>query len=647
MSYMYGGSILRVDLSKGKISREPTAPYASDFLGGRGINIKFLYDGAPAGADPLDPASLLAFGAGPLCGTQVPGGRVEVTAKSPESGLLGTSSFGGSFGPEMKYAGYDNIVITGKSDKPVYLWIYNDEVEIRDAGHLWGKDTYQTQDIIRSELGPDFKIVCIGPAGENLVHFATIQHELRHGAGRTGMGAVMGSKNLKAIAVRGTQGISLANPGKFQDIAFELQKEMRDHPVVREKQQYGVSRVQNAMHALANRAPGEKVTVSPDELYLKYRPKRTGCFGCLTQCQDLYPVEAQGGGAISCSLYYGGSYVNNTDPELVLESALSSVRDGIDIVTAMKIIGWLMELYQRGLITAKDTDGIPMERGNAQAAMSMFRKIVRREGIGNVLADGILPAAKKIGRGSEAYAYNVKGLPIYELDTADEYIPRKGEALAVAVSPRGDSMKARALLGLQDTGNVIEALHDKETSDKYMAAYRERLKRVAGSEKGIEHDEYVGKPELVIYSEDIIIIADCLSVCKNCTQHLGYPFTEEYQAALFSAGIGTETSVDKLMEFAERVKNLERAYAIREGMTREMDSLPKEFMDQPIAEGEHKGSVLKSAEFEKMKDKYYALRGWDATTGIPTRKTLEQTGLGYVARDLEKSGKLPGKVPVK
>ena len=213
MSYMYGGTILRVDLSEGKISREPTAPYAADFLGGRGINIKLLYDETPAGTDPLDPASLLAFGAGPLCGTQVPGGRVEVTAKSPETGLLGTSNFGGSFGPELKYAGYDNIVITGKADKPVYLWIYNDEVEIRDASHLWGKDTYQTQDIIRSELGPDFKIACIGPAGENLVHFATIQHELRHGAGRTGMGAVTGSKNLKAIAVRGTQGIALADPG--------------------------------------------------------------------------------------------------------------------------------------------------------------------------------------------------------------------------------------------------------------------------------------------------------------------------------------------------------------------------------------------------------------------------------------------------
>jgi aldehyde:ferredoxin oxidoreductase len=646
MTYMYGGAILRVDLTEGKISKEPTASYSGDFLGGRGINIKFLYDGTSAGTDPLDPTSPLIFGAGPLCGTPIPASRTEVTAKSPETGFLGTSNFGGHFGPELKYAGYDNIVITGKADKPVYLWIYNDEVEIRDASHLWGKDTYETQEIIRSEVGPNAKVACIGPAGENLVHFATIQHELRHGAGRTGMGAVMGSKKQKAIVVRGTKGVTLADPERYLSIAHELQREMRDHPVIREKQQYGVSRVQNAMHALADRVAGKKVPIRPDELFLKYRPKRAGCFGCLTQCQDLYPAEAKGGGAISCSLYYGGNYIGSSDSELVLESALSALRYGMDLVSSMKIIGWLMELYERGLITAKDTDGIPMERGEPKAAMRMFKKIIYREGFGNVLADGILPAAERIGRGAKDYAYQVKGLPIYELDTPDEYIPRKGEALGMAMSPRGDSMKARALLGLQDTTNVILALHDEETAAKYMKAYRQKLKQIAGTEKGLEHDEYIGKPELVVYSEDIIIIADCLSACKNCTSHLGYPFTEEYQAALFSAGTGLEASIDTLFQFAKRVKNLERAFCVREGMTRETDSLPKEFMDRPVAEGEYKGSVLKSAEFEKMKDRYYALRGWDIATGIPTRETLEETGLGYVARDLEKLGKLPEKVPV-
>ena len=645
MSHMRGGSILMVDLTSRKVSKEPTGPYTADFIGGVGINMKLLYDGTTAGVDPLSPNNVLTFGVGPLAGTQVPGGRTEVTSKSPENGFLGTSNFGGFFGPELKFAGYDNLVITGKADKPVYLWIYNDQIEIRDASHLWGKNTYETQEILRSEVSPDAKIACIGPAGEHLVYFASIQHELRHGAGRTGLGAVMGSKNLKAIAVRGTKGLTLANPEKYQAIAFEWQKEMREHPVVREKQQYGVSRVQNAMHTLAEWTAkgGPKPVVHPSDMYLKYKPKRSGCFGCLTQCQDLYPEEAYGGGAISCALYYGADYIGSKDSEFQLEIALAAVKYGIDIVTTMKMIGWLMKLYEKGLITAADTDGIAMEPGNTDAARKMFFKIVNREGIGDVLANGALAALKKMGRGEE-YAYLVKRMPAYELDTPEEYITRKGEALALAMSPRGDTMKARALLGLQDTRNVILALYDEETAEKYTKGYRERLKRVAGSEKGMEHEEYLGKPELVIYSEDTIIIGDCLSVCKLCTSYLGYPFTEEYQAALYSAGSGLETSVADLFKVAGRVRTLQRAFSVREGMTRQDDSLPKTFMDTPIESGEHKGSVLKTAEFEKMKDSYYELRGWDVAAGTPTRATLEAYGLGYTADDLEKLGKLPGKV---
>ena len=232
MHHMYGGAILRVDLSEDKISKEPTASYSADFIGGRGINIRLLYDESPPEVAPLDPASPLIFGVGPLCGTPVPASRVEVTAKSPETGFLGSSNFGGVFGPELKYAGYDNIVFTGHADKPFYLWIHNDEVEIRDASHLWGRDTYKTQEIIRSEIDSDVKVACIGPAGENLVHFATVQSALGHSAGRTGTGGVMGSKNLKAIVVRGTKGINLADPEKYLSIVEELQQELKTDPCI-------------------------------------------------------------------------------------------------------------------------------------------------------------------------------------------------------------------------------------------------------------------------------------------------------------------------------------------------------------------------------------------------------------------------------
>ena len=233
MANLYGGTILRINLSEGKISKEPTSAYSGDFLGGRGINTKILYDGVPPEVGPLDPASLLIFGVGPLGGTPVPSGRVEITFKSPETGFLGSTNFGGFFGPELKFAGYDHIVFTGKADKPVYLWIYNDEVEIRDAANIWGKDTYEAQEILRAEGNPEARVACIGQAGENLVHFASVQSELGHGSGRTGMGCVMGSKNLKAIAVRGTKGVALADPERYLSLVTELQQELKNHPGIK------------------------------------------------------------------------------------------------------------------------------------------------------------------------------------------------------------------------------------------------------------------------------------------------------------------------------------------------------------------------------------------------------------------------------
>jgi len=648
MTYMYGGTILRVDLSKGKVSKEPTTSYSGDFLGGRGINIKILYDGVPPGIDPLDPASPLIFGVGPLCGTPVPASRTEVTAKSPETGFLGSSNFGGFFGPELKFAGYDHIVITGKADKPVYLWIYNDDVEIRDASHLWGKDTYKTQEIIRSEVDPDAKVACIGPAGENHIRFATIQHELRHGTGRTGMGGVMGSKNLKAIVVRGTKGVNLANPEKYLAIAIELQQEMRNHPGVQDKQKHGHSYEQDWWMIQAARGQVPRPVFSSD-LFFKYQPKikRVGCLNCPIQCMDLYPVEAKGGGAISCSLYIGALYwVRNTDIELLLECSLMAIRNGIDIISPMAIIAWLMELHENGVITAKDTDGIPMEWGSREAILGMFKKIINREGIGDVLADGILPAAKKIGRGSIEFANHMKGLPLYDINTPTDVVPDKGSALSMAVSSRGDLMKAHvAILGEEGMAEKVAMMYAELTGDEQkgiegVAAARQRVKEIAGSERAALADEYEGKPKLAVFSEDLIIINDCLSTCKMTGSFLSFPFSEEYEAALFSAGTGVETSVDTLLKFAKRIKNLERAYNVREGVTREMDSLPKRFMDRPVQRG-GSTSVLETSKFEQMKDKYYALRGWDIATGIPTRETLEQTGLGDVAQDLEKLGKLP------
>jgi aldehyde:ferredoxin oxidoreductase len=660
MANLYAGTILRVDLSEGKITREPTSSYAADFLGGRGINTKILYDEMPPEIKPLDPEARLIFGAGPLCGTPVSASRTEVTTKSPETGFLGSANFGGTFGPEFKFAGYDHIVITGKAAKPVYLFIYNDRVELRDASHLWGKDTYETQEILRQEIDPEVEVACIGQAGENLVHFASVQHGLRHGAGRTGTGCVMGSKNLKAIAVRGTKGISLTDSQKYLTIVEELNRVMRADPIVKERQKQGQSFMNDAPDLEATKNTKPRPVFSCD-LFTKYGAKvrRYGCLGCPSQCMDLFPSEAKGGGAMNCTLYLSPfNTVRNTDLDVELQAGLECLRWGIDIVSAMVMISWLMELYEKGIISARDADGIPMEWGSKEAILGIVRKITFREGFGDVLADGMLQAAEKIGRNSLDYAPHMKGLPLYVPFETKDFVHKKGQALSMAMSSRGDTMRSGAL-ALQE-GFVTEGTAllypDAKSASEFLAATREKAKRISGTDRAFLENEYEGKPEIVSHIEDVVIIVDSLSACKLCSSFNCGRFSEEFQARLFSAGSGIDTSVDKLFEYARKIRNLERAYSCREGVTREMDSFPQRYFDTAITyEGinfedlnnvhyEKRTSILEKSKFEAMKDRYYTVRGWDLATGIPARETLEKYGLGYVADDLEKRGKLPAMV---
>jgi aldehyde:ferredoxin oxidoreductase len=376
---------------------------------------------------------------------------------------------------------------------------------------------------------------------------------------------------------------------------------------------------------------------------------------------DLFPSEAKGGGALSCALYYFPFHaVKSKDLDVELEVGLFSLRWGIDIVSSMVIISWLMELYEQGIITAKDTDGIPMEWGSKEAILGIFKKMTFREGFGNVLADGMLPAAKKIGHGAIDYAPHMKGLPLYVPFSPEELVSKKGQSLALAMSSRGDTMRSGAL-GVQE-GFVTEGTAllypDEKSAGGFIEATREKAKKISGSEKAFLANEYEGKPEIVIYAEDVVTIVDYLSACKLCSSYNCGRFSEEYQAKLFSAGSGRETTVDQLFTLAKKVRNLERAFCAREGMTREMDALPLRYMDHEIdytdisfedlkdVHYEQRKAVLESSKFEQMKDKYYTLRGWDVATGIPTGETLEKSGLKDVARDLKNRNILPDKVVV-
>jgi aldehyde:ferredoxin oxidoreductase len=527
-------------------------------------------------------------------------------------------------------------------EEPVYLYIDNDKVEIRDAYRLWGKDTFETQDIIRTEIGSEVQVACIGQAGENLVRYATVQHELGHGAGRSGMGCVMGSKNLKAIVVRGTKGVRLSNPEKYLSLANSLQEEMRAHPIIQHRQKHGLSKYY-AMRAIrAADAEGKPRPAVAYDLSLKYKPKRGGCWGCPTQCMEQYPVEAQGGALLACSLYNAPLYkIKNNDIELLLECCTKVNRYGVDVKGTFAIIHFLMDLYDRGIISAEDTDEIPMEWGSKHAIREMLRKIVFREGFGDILANGILPTADHIGRGAKNYAHQMKGIPIHL--TFEAAIAQKLTALSLAVSSRGDAMKAvpeRFSEGHVKSHTVLFA--DEKAGAEWVEAAWHKATEISGTEKGFMQDEYAGKAELVVYIEDLQIINDSLSFCKFAGGVMkNYPWPERYLAPLLSAGLGEEFSNEMLFNVAKRVKNLERAFLVREGITRENDMLPERCFDHPLENGPHKGKVLKFKEFEKMKDRYYVLRDWDVPTGIPTRETLEKSGLEHVANELKDLGKLP------
>jgi len=643
VSYLYAGTILIIDLNQGKISREPTSSYSKDYLGGRGINIRLLYDHVSPGVDPLADGNVIIFGSGPLTGTCPASGRTDVMAKSPMTGLLGDSNMGGYFSPELKYAGYDHIVITGKSDRPVYIWINNDKVDIRDACKIWGKDTYETQNLIRQELNDlEAKVACIGPAGENLVRFASIQSELGHGAGRTGMGTVMGSKNLKAIAVHGTKAIKIASPSEYLAICKELEILIRESNAGKEYQEYGTARnVDIMLHAqgyvrnLQSRGTPPEAT-TPLNLFKKFSPKKVGCFSCPNRCMEFYEVPGVGSGVISCEIYVGsGVIVDNNDPDVWAEGALFCQRQGLDAASAGPILAWAMELYQRGIITTHDTDGIPMEWGSKQAILDMLKKIVNRDGFGDVLADGMLLGARRIGQGAEKYALHCKGLPILEPP-----IGLRGLSLACAVGPRGDHHRSYPTVEADMYYGTYKGLDQKQFEMEKERCYSE-AERISGTKKGAIDIEYDGKPAMVIHTEDLLAITDSLGICKWTTPIFGIPaYTPERQAKMLSLGLGMEFAPDMLFQIANKIRCLERAFDVREGLTRSQDTLPRRLFETKVDYGERKDVTLNYKKFEDMKSQYYSLRGWDAITGIPTEETLTRLRLGDIARDLVKAGKL-------
>jgi aldehyde:ferredoxin oxidoreductase len=563
-SYLYAGKILWVDLTNGRFWTTPTVSYAERFLGGRGIGVRIVWEklGLPS-IDPLGSDNVLSFNSGPLSGTMMPGsGCCHVSSKSPLSGLLGMASFGGSFAPELKYAGYDHLVITGKSPKPVYLAINNEEVAIKSAANLWGLDTYETPKVLHQELNDEeIEWACIGPAGEKLTRFATIIGSMRDSAGGTGLGAVMGSKKLKAIAVRGTGGLHIANPRRFYEVCartLDSLKESAPHRTI------SIQRLEEEAHRMTN------------------------CLSCPASCEEEYYNPSIKDGVIYYKWFAEmANKIGLRDMVMWRELALLINKNGYDAASLGDMAVWATELFEQGIITEKDV-GFPLARGNGEAYLKLAELIARREGFGDVLAEGLMRATGAIGRGSERY-----------------------------------------------TLRTYAASNGNKIPHRLTEFYGHFAEGVAGTRIAFPKEDKA-KAETVANIEDAIGRTEIVGSCKWHTEFNGLPITADILAEVLSTGLGKRINAHELSVYQKRVRQLERAFNCREGLRREYETLPDQYITDFMMDAHFEGMTKERGRLESIKDDFYRLRGWDLTTGVPTRNTLESFGLKDVADEIEK-----------
>lgn len=626
----YCGKALRVNLTSGSINVEDLSEeLLLGCIGGRGLNMVRLYDEVPPEVDALSPENKLFLGVGPLTGTAFPGsGRINISAKSPQTGKLGDSNAGGFFGPELKFAGFDQVIIEGQATEMCYLLIKDGGAEIRPAQHLRGLEVFATQEKVREELAdPKVQVACIGLAAENGVKYAGVFCNLVRAAARTGMGAVMASKNLKAVAVRGTGGLVPHDRLKVEAMLAAIDQQIRGHAEFQPRVLLGTTRLVHALneagclatrHFQTGRFEGAEA-VSGEYLAEKYKKKSKGCFSCTIPCSRFFELtDGEYAGLKSEGPEFEGlagfsSRVGVSDIGAALKGVDLCNRYGMDVISTSECISFAMELYQRGLITLEDTGGLDLSWGNSESVLELIRQITYRQGFGDLLADGVVKAAERLGADTAKYAMHVKGLEIFQAD------PRglKGYALGVAVATRG--------------GDHLRA----EPSFEFTENPQEGIRRFGAAESAFRL-EYKGKGRVVKFYEERCVLADSLNVCKNTLVNMEIlSFAEA--AELLRADTGLAFTEEGLQKSAERIMNIERAYIAREGVRRRDDTLPQRFLTEPLpAEcGPSAGSVV---ELEPMLDEYYAARGWDKATGLPTRKGLEALGLDKIAADLAKRG---------
>jgi len=609
----YRGKILRVDLSQDRLVEEPLKEeWVRKFIGGKGLGIRYLYDLVRPSIDPFSPENVLIFMTGPLTGTIASTmSRMANITKSPLTGTMSDSYSGGYFPAELKFAGFDGIIVTGRSSKPTYLSIKDSGAELRDGSHLWGKGVFETTDTVVKESGEGAKryidgpkVGCIGPAGENRVRYACVTYDKHHFAGRGGTGAVMGSKNLKAISVRGTKqarslGIN-SEPAFVEMVKEVIRKDIRENPdeeqmikegtpgVVNQSQGAGLLPTRNFQTGVFPQADHINTEALFDTILVKHT---TTCFSCAIGCRNITKVRdgpyagLEGEGPEYETLAMCGSNLGIGDIRVVMKFNEECSDMGLDTISAGNVCGWAMELFERGIITKEDAEGLELSFGNVDVAVKLPRLIALRRGIGDVLAEGVMRASEKIGKNSERYAMHVKGQEYPAYDPRGSF----GMALAYATSDRGADHNRAWPVGYEAFGDI-----DPFTIE--------------------------GKAKLVQKDQIRTSLKWSTTMCDFLAANL------KLIARLLSTACESDYTEESIKTVGKRIWTFTRLFNLREGFSRKDDSIPPRVYLDPLPEGNPKGKVVPEQDFQRMLSEYYALYGWDER-GRPTPETLRELGL--------------------
>lgn len=638
MPYGYNGKILHVNLTTRELTiEEPEEKFYRKYMGGSAMGLYYLLKEMPAGADPLGPDNMLALCLSVMTGTPISGqSRMTSVAKSPLTGAIGDAQCGGFFPAEMKFAGFDAIIIKGEAEKPVYLWIHDGEAELRDASHLWGRITGEVEATLKEELGDDkIEVLQVGPAGEKGVRFANLINMSNRANGRTGMGAVMGSKNLKAVAVRGTNKPTLADKEALNELARWGVANLAESDIAG-LGKYGTAETTGAQQtagglptynftsgvfdgweAIDGTTMYDTILKGADE-GKQDRYGRDTCYACTVRCKRVVEITE---GPFQVDPHYGGPEYETTSTfgnycGIDNLAAISKANElcnkyGMDTISCGATIAWAMECFEEELITIEDTGGIELRYGNAEAMVKMVEMVAKREGFGAILAEGSAGAAAKIGRGTEEYLITSKN------QETPAHMPQTKRSLALiyAVNPFG-------------------ADHQSHEHDPSYRDYPERMAQLGLVDPQPKLELNTEIVRYAMITQHLYSAMDSINVCQFVFGPAWQLYGPDQLVKAAQAVTGWDVSLYELMQVGERRVNMMRAFNAREGIGREADTLPKKFFERPLKGGPSDGYVLDRDEWQQAVDTYYAMCGWDPETGHPTRAKLEALGIGWVVDEL-------------